>query len=69
MAESPKPWMTPEQFAAAMRRAGLALTAEQMDELYRASERIGNLVKRVRAFEVDSRDTAPAIAFKRPPSP
>lgn len=69
MAESPKPWMTREQFTAAMRLAGIALTAEQMDELYRASNPIGKLVKRVHAFEVDPVDTAPTTANKRPPAP
>lgn len=69
MAESPKPWMTREQFVAAMQRAGLTLTARQTDELHRASEHIGNLVNRVHAFETDPLTSAPAITFMRPPTP
>lgn len=69
MAEPPKPWMTREQFVAAMQRAGLTLATRQIDELHRASEHIGNLVNRVHAFETDPLTSAPAIMFKRPLAP
>lgn len=70
MSERPKPLRTTrEELVAFMRQAGLSYSAEHIDELYGALNRIADMAERVRKFDAKPTTADLAVVFKRPRTP